>query len=269
MEEITNPLRGTNTLRAQFRHLGIQLRKFARRVFGFRSIVLARWILRNPTELPSFGVNQLDLKIIQAVQDHPKYYVEIGANDGVSQSNTLTLELFLGWKGILIEPASSTYRLLLGNRSRRRNKLARAACVSFDYSGENVELLYANLMSIVKGIDSDVDDIVKHAKDGEKFLPPGAAITSELVPALTMNSILQAAKAPQSIGLLSLDVEGAELEVLQGIRFDEYQFHAIVVESRSIDRIEAFLAEQGYALQQALSDHDYLFQPIKASKAGA
>lgn len=257
--------RQNRTLRAQLLHQTGRLRTFAKKVFGFRSILMARFILGNPTELPSFGVNELDLRLIQEIDHDSKYYVEIGANDGVSQSNTLTLELFFGWEGVLIEPASSTFRQLVRNRSRRRNYLVRSACVSFEHKGENVELLYANLMSIVSGLDSDVHDPMQHAKDGEKFLPPGVALNCEMVPAVSMNSVLRAAHTPQLIGLLSLDVEGAELEVLRGIDFDQYRFSSILVESRNVERIAKFLSARGYALRKALSAHDYLFQPLAGS----
>ena len=42
----------------------------------------------------------------------PKFYIEIGANDGVSQSNTKYLELFYDWRGILIEPIPSVFKKL-------------------------------------------------------------------------------------------------------------------------------------------------------------
>jgi len=44
------------------------------------------------------------------------YFVEFGATDGISGSNTLLLEKEFGWKGILSEPARRWHESLLGNR---------------------------------------------------------------------------------------------------------------------------------------------------------
>lgn len=45
------------------------------------------------------------------------YFVELGANDGVNQSNTLYFESFRGWHGVLIEPYLPNFNRLVRNRS--------------------------------------------------------------------------------------------------------------------------------------------------------
>ena len=50
-----------------------------------------------------FGLNGLDKQLIEVIGNKPGYFVEIGANDGFAASNTKHLELFHGWKGILID----------------------------------------------------------------------------------------------------------------------------------------------------------------------
>ena len=66
--------------------------------------------------------------------------------------------------------------------------------------------------------------------------------------ARTLSSILDSTNAPTVIDLLSLDVEGAELEVLKGINFFKYSFKYILVESRDINRLKSFLYTNGYHL---------------------
>jgi hypothetical protein len=44
------------------------------------------------------------------------FFIEVGANDGIQQSNTLRLEKDLGWKGILIEPSFESYINCIKNR---------------------------------------------------------------------------------------------------------------------------------------------------------
>ena len=39
------------------------------------------------------------------------FYIELGAFDGITQSNTYFFELNRGWKGILIEPSKTSFEL--------------------------------------------------------------------------------------------------------------------------------------------------------------
>jgi len=222
-----------------------------------RSIFFARLVRRK-----EFAASNLDSEIASVINLKGGFYIEIGANDGVRQSNTLRLELFHGWRGVLIEPVPSTFSRLKKNRNSNRNHLEQAACVGFDYSRNEVDLVYADLMTTPLNLDSDVPDASAHAKLGVRWLK-GENVDSALkiikAPALTMTSVLKKAKAPGKIDLLSLDVEGAELEVLKGIDFEMYRIIWILVESRDLKRISHFLEPRGYSLHSPISDHDYLF----------
>ena len=243
------------TVYAHVKHQLLSVRTFVRRIFGYRIRWLSKFLYkRGSLEHP--GLNQ---KLLEAIDTSPSYYVEIGANDGVAQSNTLALEIFHGWTGLLIEPSTDTFQRLKRNRSQRRNYLLKSACVSSAFPQSTVDLIYSNLMSVALGLDSDVSDPHAHAESGAKFLSSEDPIRVESVPATTMTRALEMAGAPIRIGLLSLDVEGAELEVLKGIDFEKYQFDWMVIECRRIDRLKKFLEIRGYALQEKLTHHDWLF----------
>ncbi|CDZ30625.1 Hypothetical protein, partial CDS, partial [Neorhizobium galegae bv. officinalis] len=75
-----------------------------------------------------------------------------------------------------------------------------------------------------------------------------------------LSTILDEGKAPALMDILSLDVEGAELEVLMGVDFDRHNFRFMVIECRNIDRMRSFLEAKGYSLLDKLTGHDYLFK---------
>ena len=53
------------------------------------------------------------------------FYIEIGANDGVLQSNTLYYEKNKRWSGILVEPIKEKFKNLKKNRSSENFFLTR------------------------------------------------------------------------------------------------------------------------------------------------
>ncbi len=58
----------------------------------------------------------------------------------------------------------------------------------------------------------------------------------------------------------SLDVEGVELEVLQGINHKIYKFKYLLIEIRDFKSINSFLIKKNYILLSKLTKKDYLFK---------
>ena len=114
-----------------------------------------------------FGLNNLDKKILEYINYKDGYFIELGANDGITQSNTKHLELFKGWHGVLIEPSPTQFKKLKKFRSKK-NHFYNAACVAFDFPKDTIELIYSNLMSVALEGRNDILDPVEHAKSGEK-----------------------------------------------------------------------------------------------------
>ena len=205
-----------------------------------------------------FGLNGLDQKLEKYLDFNDGFYVELGANNGVDQSNTFYFEKYRGWKGVLVEPTLHNFFACRKNRSPK-NKFYCNACVSFDYGEKFVEIIYSDLMSISVGLDSDINDSIAHSLEGKKFLPYFEENISFGAIARPLNSILLEANAPKVIDFLSLDVEGVELEVLKGINHQEIRIKYLCIESRSFDVLNDYVAGLGYVFIEKLSPHDYLF----------
>jgi len=207
----------------------------------------------------TWALNDLDRRLGKYLNYKKGYFIELGANDGLAQSNTMYLEEYLSWNGLLIEPHLENFLKLQENRSSK-NVFSNCACVDFDFKNDTYNYIYSNLMTI--GIDdkNDIEDRFGHAERGAKFLEPGEQTEVFSTKARTLNSVLQEYNSPKTIDFMSLDVEGAELSVLQGINFKEYSFKFILLESRSLVGVESFLNSQNYKLIEQLSVHDYLFK---------
>lgn len=155
--------------------------------------------LRNLLMLPhsphNAQLNQ-DIFALLANQFRRGYFLEIGANDGVTLSNTLYLEEQFGWDGLLVE-ANPQYRESL---SRRQATSVIAAVVD---SEGYYEFCSAGLYG---GIKSQLD------KTHESRTKTAGSI---MVWGTTLERLLADNNVPTLIDFISIDVEGAELRIVE------------------------------------------------------
>lgn len=195
----------------------------------------------------------LDRKLLKYLPGRNGVFIEAGANDGLQQSNTFYLEKRRGWTGLLIEPVPRLARRC--RRVRRRAQVVETILVANGHEGQMVEILDLDLMTLVPEQPEGLLDAEKHTAVAESV----QRITREklTVTGATLSSVIDSTlSAP--VDLLSLDVEGFELDVLKGLDFERHATSVIVVETRVIERIAEFLSPR-YELAEALSHHDYLF----------
>lgn len=197
----------------------------------------------------------------QLLGDEPGFYIEVGAHDGHTQSNTARLERRLGWRGILIEP-SIQYEKLVASRSNE-NVFIRAALVEDEAVTEISGLFHGTLGGTG---DPDLMDFfrkspkplsaaerfrvayrqIRRRLKGRNLSNPGKELVS--VAALTLSQVVRRS-GPSQIDFFSLDVEGMELQALEGFDFS-VRPRAILVETRARDalKISLLLTKQGYMM---------------------
>lgn len=194
------------------------------------------------------GLNNLDEKLAPYLNIRNGFFVELGANDGIRQSNTFYLEKLKGWKGVLIEPIPRLYDQ--AKKNRKSSQVVNAACVSFDFDQSFIEIADSGLMSFVDGALKP-EDVAKQIE----FAP----VTERLqVEARTLNDILISCGV-QHIDFLSLDVEGYEAEVLRGLDLERFQPVYVLIEARYRDDVEAVISPY-YDVVNQFSDNDVLYK---------
>lgn len=161
-----------------------------------------------------YSQNNQDVYALFFNKTQSGFFVEIGANDGFTFSNTVYLEEKYGWKGILIE-ANPKY---LNSLQKRTHSCVVNKAV-FDSPG-TIEFVDAGLYG---GIKNSIDEIhSRHTKD--------ANIVS--VPCDSLSNILHSVhyEVPDVIDFISIDVEGLELMIVQQLLKLENKIKCGVIE---------------------------------------
>ena len=188
------------------------------------------------------------------------YYIELGAHDGITQSNTYLLEVFKDWKGVLIEPVANLYTSCVLNRSETNN-IFRCICSSFEEEMANKSKKITNmgLMSIIND-KFNLRNFSNHKVKAEKYINEQGLDTKQEVSLKTLDFLLKSVNAPKNIDLLSLDVEGYELQVLKGINFKDFSFKLIVIEVQKNDyaQINTFMVKNNYEFLKKI-DNNFLY----------
>lgn len=211
------------------------------------------------------ALNELDRKLARHVPFRDGWFVEAGANDGFQQSNTYHLARFQGWRGVLIEPTPPLAEAC--RKTRPESQVYACALGPPELSGKVVQLRYAGLMTAVCGALGDTETEKKRAAEGLKIQ---ALEPQELVfdaPVRTLTELLFESHTPKDFDLLSLDVEGYELDVLKGLHLAHHSPRLICVETRP-GRLEAVLRQLNskYGLREVLHEcptlGDYLLERL-------
>jgi hypothetical protein len=118
-------------------------------------------------------------------------------------------------------------------------------------------------------VDSNLDLSTFDKNRADLLETQGHVISIHQVPVRTLQSILQDNPLGGVVDLIKIDVEGLELEVLEGIDFNLVQFSLMVIEVGSAkDQIGNFLSEVGYKAQYFDGLNEW-YTPIDAPTANA
>ena len=206
-----------------------------------------------------FGQYGQDLALetlLQLLPKKTKYtFVDIGAHDGITFSNSKFLESKKDWSGVCIEANPSVYERLIKNR---QNSECLNIAVS-DVNGKVDFLLNTGHTEMLSGLVSDYSK--KHKKRIDRELAKHGGTSSIIViPSLRLETIILEREFSE-IDILMIDVEGAEFSILKCIDFSRLRINSILVERNYSSRpIYQFLNKQGYSRLVSLGGDDLYFR---------
>jgi len=172
-------------------------------------------------------------------------FVDVGAHDGITINNTLFFEQQHNWSGINVEPLPSVYEKLVKNRPN---------CVNLNYAVSSTTgtadfVCNEGYTEMLSGLASQYDPR-HHARREQENRKKGSTTKIIQVQTKTLEEIFETHDI-RHVHYLSIDVEGAELEVIRSIQFDKVYIDVIEFESNYSDTarpIIEYLQTKGYQL---------------------
>ena len=156
------------------------------------------------------------------------YFIDIGATDGESLSNTYVLEKELGWLGLCFEPARRQFKKLKRIRD----------CLCINKAVFNNDGIVGFMEYTEDKYRGNITDI--------KFDNTGFQYDIE---SISFDSLLRKYKCPKVIDYISLDVEGLEYDILCGFPFEEYISKLWTIEyNDNRDKIRELMISKEYSI---------------------
>ena len=164
-----------------------------------------------------------------------KLVIDIGANHPTKFSNSYFLEKYFGCKTLAIDPLLEFEELWKKYRPNAEF-ISVALGSKDDFININIPLAGDNMLSSLDG------GFMKDIHKGQ--------IEVRKIRVMTLQEILEVRKITEVL-LMSIDVEGFELEVLRGIDFDKVRFSVIICENNSgrifgSNAIREHIIQKGY-----------------------
>lgn len=201
-----------------------------------------------------YGVEQMDRQIIEKYLNYNGgFYIEVGGNNGIFQSNTAHLEFEKNWSGILIEALPHKFNEMKINRPM---SICYNSCLS-DIDDKDVIFYDVNLMSFIKNSRKSESADLQWINEGEKC--QNLKKNNLILKTKRLENILLENKI-EKIDFFSLDVEGHELEVLLGMNININRPKYILIETTHKEEIFDFMKKNDYSQIDKFVVHDYLFK---------
>lgn len=179
--------------------------------------------------------------LLRDLPEPQRIVVDVGANDGFYGSNSYPF-IKRGWRAILVEPHPGAFaKAAQRHAGNRKVILLNIACC--DVPGTLPLILFADDEG---GSHSTLDHPAEH--------PAGKAIEKRIsVEVRPLEEVLARESVPFDFGLLSIDAEGQDFRVIQGLNLERFRPKIIFTEKNANDNLKfEHLRTHGYRLAKEL-----------------
>ena len=210
------------------------LKKILRKLHIFHSIYIKHKFF---IKKKSYAMDNEDTAVLNYFKDKKNgFYIDVGCYHPIHRNNTYLLHK-KNWSGINID--TSQFSIDLFNHMRPKD-------LNYNYAisnrNEKIKLFYQKELSQLSTTERDQAETVFQGNIKEKEIQ-----------AFTLDEILNRDKYKNTkIDFLDIDVEGADLKVLEGLSFDKFKPELVCVEihAKEIKQsdIYKFMANKNYEL---------------------
>lgn len=183
-------------------------------------------------------------------------FLDVGAHDGVTISNTFFLEKNRNWNGICIEAQPIEFEKLKKNRN--------CVCVNVavsNFEGETDFTYVEGYANMLSGISDEYNKTHIDRIKGE-VNHYGGKINTIKVPVKKLQTILDEHNIVD-IDFCSIDTEGSEFNIIQSIDFDKTNIKVFIIENNYKEtNVQEFLEKKGYQLYRKLEWDDIFIKKI-------
>lgn len=182
-------------------------------------------------------------------EDSPKVVVDVGANNGFYASNSFPF-VARGWRAVLIEPDPRAFALL----QRRFQGRPAVTCLPIACGGKEDSLsLRLGAFTTHSTLHAERREECHGAQTGETVQ----------VRVRTLAAVLAELGLPRRYGVLSIDTEGFDHDVLQGADLDAWRPDVIFTENFAPNESpkREFLRQKRYELRDEV-DNNTVWTPV-------
>lgn len=185
------------------------------------------------------------------------FYVDIGANDGITFSNTKVMEDYR-WGGYCVEPDCEMFKKLQQNR--------KSINVNAALSDKNGKAKFLKISGKAQMLSGLTDLYAEEHKDRirREVEINGDQMEEIEIDTITFDELLRDIPDGKVIDFVSIDTEGSELTILKSIDFKRWNISVLAVENNYVtDEMRDYMKEQGYSIRECGNDDIFVKNTLK------
>ena len=205
----------------------------------------------------------IDKELIEILKKKQNgFFLEVGAYNGISESVSLRFETELKWKGLLIEPNPIHFKFLKKNRGKYI--CLNYICLNQRNINQKIYIKNLNQMSYLVNENNNyalnnypinkINTLARDANSGD--------FDTFVCEIKTLENILDTQKI-KKIDLAIIDVEGSEIDLLEGIDFNKVDIDIFCIETYNFERLNTFMRDHKYIFVKKLHKEDYVYKKIR------